>query len=94
LSKNSDFNHLKIIFAQKTQKSQNKIKKISKSKNQGNMWGHVWRQIKPQKAMWQHKDELYWIKEQSGQVWLLLSMCKKGGAPLLREVAHPMCSSS
>jgi hypothetical protein len=41
LSKNSDFNHLKIIFAQKTQKSQNKIKKISKSKNQGNMWGHV-----------------------------------------------------
>jgi hypothetical protein len=41
LSKNSDFNHLKIIFAQKTQKSQNKIKKISKGKNQGNMWGHV-----------------------------------------------------
>jgi hypothetical protein len=32
LSKNSDFNHLKISFAQKTQKSQNKIKKISKTK--------------------------------------------------------------
>jgi hypothetical protein len=32
LSKNSDFNHLKIIFAQKTQKSQNKIKKSAKTK--------------------------------------------------------------
>jgi hypothetical protein len=63
LSKNSDFNHLKIIFAQKTQKSQNKIKKISKGKNQGNMWGHVGDKIKPQKAMWQQEDDVHWLKE-------------------------------
>jgi hypothetical protein len=37
LSKISDFNHLKIKFAQKTQKSKNKSKKISKGKNQRNM---------------------------------------------------------
>jgi hypothetical protein len=57
LSKNSDFNHLKIIFAQKTQKSK-KIKKIkiSKGKNQGNMWGHVGGKIKAQKSRWQSKE--------------------------------------
>jgi hypothetical protein len=32
LSKNSDFNHLKIKFAQKTQKCQNKSKKSANAK--------------------------------------------------------------
>jgi hypothetical protein len=42
LSKNSDFNHLKIIFAQKTQKKVKiKSKNLAKGKNQGNMLGHV-----------------------------------------------------
>jgi hypothetical protein len=59
LSKNSDFNHLKIIFAQKTQKSQNKIKKISKGQKSRKHVGTCWRQIKPQEAMRQYKDEFY-----------------------------------
>jgi hypothetical protein len=41
LSKISDFNHLKIIFAQKPKKVKIKSKKSAKGKNQGNMWGHV-----------------------------------------------------
>jgi hypothetical protein len=63
LSKNSDFNHLKIIFAQKTQKSQNKIKKISKGQKSRKHVGTCWWQIKPQKAMWKYKDDFYWSKQ-------------------------------
>jgi hypothetical protein len=59
LSKNSDFNHLKIIFAQKTQKGRKKIKKISKGQKSRKHVGTCWRQIKPQKAMWQQVDDFH-----------------------------------
>jgi hypothetical protein len=63
LSKNSDFNHLKIKYAQKTQKSQNKSKKISKGQKSKKHVETCWRQIKPQKAMWHQVDDSYWLKE-------------------------------
>jgi hypothetical protein len=63
LSKNSDFNHSKIKFAQKPQKSQNKIKKISTGQKSRRHVGTCWRQIKPQKAMWQQINYFYWLGE-------------------------------
>jgi hypothetical protein len=63
LSKINDFNHLKIIFAQKTQKSQNKIKKISKGQKSRKHVGTCWKQIKAQKAMWHQVDDFHWLSE-------------------------------
>jgi hypothetical protein len=59
LSKNNDFNHLKIIFAQKPQKSQNKIKKNQQKQKSKKHVGTCWRQIKLQKAMWQQLNASY-----------------------------------
>jgi hypothetical protein len=54
LSKNSDFNHLKIIFAQKTQKSQIKSKKSARAKIKETC-GDMLETNKAQKAMWQSR---------------------------------------
>jgi hypothetical protein len=68
LNKNSDFNHLKLKFAQKTQKSQNKSKSQKKKKNQQKQKsrkhvGTCWRQIELQKAMWQLVEDFPWSKK-------------------------------
>jgi hypothetical protein len=63
LSKNSDFNHLKIIFAQKTQKSQNKKKKNQQGQKSRKHVGTCWRQIELQKAMWQLGEDSHWSKQ-------------------------------
>jgi hypothetical protein len=59
LSKNSDFNHLKVIFAHKTQKSENKIKKNQHMQKSRKHVGTCFEKIKPQKAMWQSKMSFY-----------------------------------
>ena len=53
--------------------------------------GTCWRQIKPQKAMWQHKDEFYWIKEQSGHVWVVNKHVQKGKCALLERGDASTC---
>jgi hypothetical protein len=59
LSKNSDFNHLKIIFAQKVKI---KSKKSAKAKIKVTC-GDMLETNKTPKAMWQQLDASYWLKE-------------------------------
>jgi hypothetical protein len=41
--------------------------------------------------MWQHKDEFYWIKEQSGHVWVVIKHVQKGKCALLERGGAPTC---
>jgi hypothetical protein len=89
LSKISDFNHLKINFCSKNPKKSNKIIKNQQGQKSRKHVGTCWRQIKPQKAMWQQRMILIGLKLiGSGACVIGFEHVLKRKCAPLGEVAH------